>query len=64
MSENSTTLKTNTGKAMVKGRDMIECAEADEVIFFHALRTELDRLQKRPKQHTIDNILQHSRNLR
>ena len=65
MGENSTTiLNAITDMAKVKGTDIVEYMDADELIFYHALRTELDLLNKKPNQHSIDIILEHSRSLR
>ncbi|MVN92279.1 hypothetical protein [Mucilaginibacter aquatilis] len=52
------------GNDMVEGIDVTEYADADELIFHHALRTELDTLQVKPKKQTIDNLLNYSKSLR
>jgi len=65
MGENSTTiLNAITNMATVKGTDVIENMDADELIFYHALRTELDLLNRQPSQQSIDRILDHSKSLR
>ncbi|GAB2695719.1 hypothetical protein GCM10027037_19410 [Mucilaginibacter koreensis] len=60
----TTTLKAITNIADVKGLDTIESLNADETVFYYALRTELDRLQKQPKTQTVDRILKYSKSLR
>ncbi len=52
------------GKDMVEGIDVTEYADADELLFHHALRTELDALQVKPKKQTIENLLNYSKSLR
>lgn len=52
------------GKDMVEGIDVTEYASADELLFHHALRTELDALQVKPKKQTIENLLSYSKSLR
>jgi hypothetical protein len=65
MGENSTTMFNSiTNKAVVRENDFAECTSADALIFYYNLRRELDQMQKKPKQQTIDNILRHSRGLR
>ncbi|MDT3404142.1 hypothetical protein [Mucilaginibacter terrae] len=51
-------------KDMVEGIDVTEYADADELLFHHALRTELDALQVKPKKQTIENLLNYSKSLR
>jgi len=65
MGETSTnTLNDEHSKeADVKDLDVTETMEADEVIFYHALRTDLDKIQLKPKVQTIQNILSYSRGL-
>lgn len=60
----TTTLNAITNLADVKGLETIELLNADETVFYYSLRTELDRLQKQPKQQTIDRILKYSKSLR
>ena len=60
----TTTLNVTINKAIVKESDVIELLGSDEMIFYHAIRTELDLLQRIPQQQTIDNILNFSKGLR
>ncbi len=65
MGETSTkTLKAITNIADVKGLETIESLDADETVFYYAIRAELDRIQKKPKQQTVDRILSYSKSLR
>ena len=50
--------------AMVDGIDVTKYADADELLFHHALRSELDALQIKPRKQTIENLLSYSKNLR
>ncbi|SDT55685.1 hypothetical protein SAMN05216490_4028 [Mucilaginibacter mallensis] len=51
-------------KTEMKESDVHENLEADEVIFYHSLRNDLDLLAKRPKLQTIHYILDYSKSLR
>ncbi|MBS7564239.1 hypothetical protein KHS38_07460 [Mucilaginibacter sp. Bleaf8] len=65
MGENFTFFSNEiTDKAMVNEQDIIEHVDADSLIFYHALRTEMDLLQAKPKKQTIDKILDYSKSLR
>lgn len=65
MDETSTqTLNVTTNQAIVKESDVIELLDADELVFYHAIRTDLDLLQRAPQQQTIENILNFSKSLR
>ncbi|WP_345950383.1 hypothetical protein ABDD95_02820 [Mucilaginibacter sp. PAMB04274] len=65
MGETSTRfLNALTNNTMVEGLDVTEHVDADELLFHHAIRTELDLLQKKPKQQTIENLLNYSKSLR
>ena len=44
--------------------DATENLEADDLIFYHSIRAELDLLKKSPKLQTIHSILDHSKSLR
>jgi hypothetical protein len=66
MGETSTTTtlnETSKQKAMNES-DAIENLEADEMIFYHSLRTDLDLLKKNPSLKTVHNILNYSKSLR
>ena len=41
-----------------------ENLDADELLFYHAIRTDLDKLQMKPSLQTIHNILKHSKQKR
>jgi hypothetical protein len=60
----TTTLNVTINKAIVKESDVIELLETDVMIFYHAIRIDLDLLQRAPQQQTIDNILMYSRSVR
>lgn len=53
---------TNNNEVMKEGNK--ENLEADELIFYHSLRPQLDQLQKSPKLQIIHNILDYSKSLR
>lgn len=57
-------LNVTTNKAIVKELDAIELLSTDEVIFYQIIRSDLDKLQRMPRQQTIDNILNFSIGLR
>jgi hypothetical protein len=65
MDETSTTIfnKTSNQKAMNES-DAIENLEADDLMFYHSLRIDLDLLKKNPGSNTIHNILNYSKSLR
>lgn len=66
MDETSTTtlnVPVNEQAAM-KEEDVIALLGPDEMIFYHAIRTDLDLLAKAPQQQTINNILNYSKSLR
>ena len=66
MEENFTisTLNANTNHAEVKEMNATENLQADDLIFYHSLRNELDLLRKNPKLQTIHHILNYSKSLR
>ncbi|GAB3919991.1 hypothetical protein [Mucilaginibacter myungsuensis] len=65
MDETSTqTINVTTNPSTVKESDVLELLDADELVFYHAIRTDLDTLQRVPQQQTIDNILNFSKGLR
>jgi hypothetical protein len=51
-------------KAKMKESEVHENLEADELIFYHSLRADLDLLKRKPKLQTIHYILDHSKSLR
>ena len=58
------TLNGATNHAKVKNEAVNENLEADDLIFYHSLRAELDALEMQPKLQTIHYILDHSKSLR
>ncbi|MFD2872364.1 hypothetical protein ACFS5N_07800 [Mucilaginibacter ximonensis] len=66
MGETSTTLNAvaNQNNDEVKKENLKESLEADEVIFYHSLRTELELIEKKPKLQTIHYILDYSKSKR
>ncbi|HEY9534558.1 MAG TPA: hypothetical protein VIQ77_08485 [Mucilaginibacter sp.] len=54
----------NHNNAEVKKENVTESLEADELIFYHSLRAELELLQKQPKLQTIHYILDYSKSKR
>ncbi|HTH83107.1 MAG TPA: hypothetical protein VL490_09240 [Mucilaginibacter sp.] len=53
-----------TNQNEVKNSDVTENLEADELMFYHALRADLELLAKKPKLQTIHYILDYSKSLR
>jgi hypothetical protein len=53
-----------TNKAQVKQSEVHENLEADDLMFYHSLRADLDLLKKKPKLQTIHHILDYSKSLR
>lgn len=58
------TFNAVTNKAPMKEAEVQENLEADDVIFYHSVRSDLDLLKKKPKVQTIHAILDYSRSLR
>jgi hypothetical protein len=44
--------------------ELLENLDADELMFYHSLRTDLELLKRNPQVQTIHNILNYSRSLR
>jgi len=58
-------LNAVTNKAQVKQSEVVnENLEADDVIFYHSIRADLDLLKKKPKLQTIHYILDYSKSRR
>jgi hypothetical protein len=57
-------LNTVINNAKVKATDVQENLDADELIFYHSLRVDLDLLKRKPKLQTIHQILDYSKSLR
>jgi len=59
----TTTLNVLTNKAKVNEELQVNL-EGDELVFYHAIRADLDLLKKNPKLQTIHHILDYSKSLR
>jgi len=57
-------LNSVTNKAQVKQSEVHENLEADDMVFYHSIRADLDLLKKKPKLQTIHHILDYSKSLR
>ncbi|MBD1392777.1 hypothetical protein [Mucilaginibacter glaciei] len=57
------TLNAVTNTVQVKESEVQENLEADDVIFYHSIRADLDLLKKNPKLQTIHHILDYSRSI-
>ena len=67
MDETSTTTiinETSNQAAMKQADATTENLEADELIFYHSLRNELNLLKKNPSLKTVHQILNYSKSLR
>ena len=54
-----------TNNAQVKQSEVVnENLNADDMIFYHSIRADLDLLKKKPKLQTIHHILDYSKSLR
>ena len=61
----TTTINETSNQAAMKATDATtENLEADDLIFYHSLRSELDLLKKNPSSKTVHQILNYSRSLR
>ena len=60
----TSTFNAVTNKNQVKESDVHENLEADDMIFYHSIRADLDLLKKKPKLQTIHHILDYSKSLR
>ena len=59
----TSTLNVLTNKAKVNEELQVNL-EGDELVFYHAIRADLDLLKKNPKLQTIHHILDYSKSLR
>jgi hypothetical protein len=57
-------LNTIIKNAQMKDREVQENLDADDLIFYHSIRADLDLLKKKPKLQTIHYILDYSKSLR
>ena len=60
----TTTLNDTSNQKAMNESEAIENLEADDLMFYHSLRTDLDLLKKNPSSETIHNILNYSKSLR
>jgi len=60
----TSTFNAFTNKTKVKDTVVQENLEADDMIFYHSLRADLDLLKKKPKPQTVHYILDYSKSLR
>ena len=61
----TTTINETSNQAAMKATDATtENLEADDLIFYHSLRNELDLLKKNPSSKTVHQILNYSKSLR
>ena len=60
----TTTLNNTSNQKAMNESDAIENLEADDLMFYHSLRTDLDLLKRNPSPETIHNILNYSKSLR
>ena len=65
MDETSTnSLNTVINNEQVREQDVFDTLDADDLIFYHSIRAELDLLRKEPKLQTIHHILDHSKSFK
>jgi len=57
-------INTVIKNAQMKDREVQENLDADDLIFYHSIRAELDLLKKKPKLQTIHYLLDYSKSLR
>lgn len=65
MGETFTTILNDTSNQQAMNEsEAIENLEADDLRFYHSLRSDLDLLKKNPSSETVYNILNYSKSLR
>jgi hypothetical protein len=64
MEETSTTTTLNAKTMAMNESNATENLDADDLIFYHSLRNELDLIKKNPSLQTIHNILNYSKSQR
>ena len=66
MDETSTKNSLNTviNNEQVEEQDVFDTLDADDLIFYHSIRAELDLLEKEPKLQVIHHILDHSKSFK
>jgi hypothetical protein len=64
MDETSTTTLNGIANQALMDKNGQENLDADDLIFYNSIRANLDLLNKKPKVHTIHQILDYSKSLR
>ena len=64
MDETSTTTLNGIANQALMDKNGQENLDADDLIFYNSIRTNLDLLNKKPKVQTIHQILDYSKSLR
>ncbi|MGF7041563.1 hypothetical protein M2273_004829 [Mucilaginibacter lappiensis] len=64
MDETSTTMLNGIANQALMDKNGQENLDADDLIFYNSIRTNLDLLNKKPKVQTIHQILDYSKSLR
>ena len=65
MDETSTnSLNAVVNDKQMEEQDVFETMDADDLIFYHSIRAELDLLKRKPKLQTIHYILDHSKSFK
>jgi hypothetical protein len=60
----TTTLNETSNQKAMNESEALEIIDADDLIFYHSLRADLDLLKKNPSPQTIQNILNYSKKRR
>ena len=53
-----------TNNTVVNEKNATESLDADDLIFYHSLRTDFSQLERTPQLQTIHQILDYSKSLR
>ena len=64
MDETSTTMLNGIANQALMDKNGQENLDADDLIFYNSIRSNLDLLNKKPKVQTIHQILDYSKSLR
>ncbi|MEO6521562.1 MAG: hypothetical protein ABIN91_07790 [Mucilaginibacter sp.] len=60
----TSTINSTTNALDMNEQETMESIGADEIVFYNSIRADLDLIAIHPKADTIQNILDHSINLR
>jgi len=60
----TSTINSTTNALDMNEQETIESIGADEIVFYNSIRADLDQIAIHPKADTVQNILNHSQNLR